>query len=354
MRAKRMLGLLLLGAHVSVLAPRVAWAAPRDAAVEDAARARTEEGVRFYAKRQYDRAMASFLQAYGLTRSPSLLLNMGLTSLRRGDPLRAARLFDKFLKEAPDAPEAQRAKARSGLVDARQRLGAIEVQAPEGAEITVDGEAAGRAPLAGPVDALPGKHVVTATTSSGSRSESVDVTLTTVAKVHLVAPAAPPPSVVSAPEEHAVAKEEGRAPSPANPEAPGLFAPPAHPAPAYVAGALGVASLSVAIILRSVGANADRNVDTATEALARSGKTLSACRKPDATVASACESISTGTSTSSSVQTPFVATLVVGAGATVFALGWWMFASKASAEARTRVVPTVGTTGAGAQLDLAF
>jgi hypothetical protein len=115
---------------------------------------------------------------------------------------------------------------------------------------------------------------------------------------------------------------------------PGTFAPPASVAPVYVAGVIGLGGLTTAIILRGIGANADRNVSAANDALARNGKSEAACAT-DATLASTCAALHSGERVASSLKTPFVASLAVGIGASLVALGWYFFAPKA-----TRVTAT--------------
>ena len=53
--------------------------------------------------------------------------------------------------------------------------GRISVVAPKGLSLTVDGEPAGLAPLADPVDVLPGRHVVVASGPSGSSTAEIEV-----------------------------------------------------------------------------------------------------------------------------------------------------------------------------------
>ncbi|MDB5218981.1 MAG: hypothetical protein JWO86_6908, partial [Myxococcaceae bacterium] len=249
---------------------------------------------------------------------------------------------------------------------------AIAVTAPESAELTVDGEPVGRAPLASPIDVLPGRHEVTSTTTSGTKTETVTVALGTTAKVLLAAqrPSAPPNAVLE-PDRGASASPSSESPvSPSGPasrtdEATGVFSPPATTWPVYAAGTIGLASFTVAIVLSGIGTNADRNVTNATNALGRNGKSAAACSDPasagDPTIASTCSTLSSGQRTSNDVKTPFAVTLAVGAGTTLFALGWYFFAPKAHGSTETtgalplRVAPTVGARGEpGATVDIRF
>ena len=335
-----------LGLLVLVLHGGVAQAAPRGpvpsddhaptGAVGEAARARFSEGMKSYAKKRYDRALAAFLQAYALTKNAAILFNLGMTSLKLGDPLHALHYFEQFLHDSTTATPEQRARANVEIKEARQGLGTIDIIAPDGADIAVDGEPAGRAPLAAPIAALPGEHVITITTAAGAKLANIEVKAGMVARLKLVGSGPPPPpaGAVSGDEEH----PESKRPPPAEPEAPGPFAPPETIAPVYVAGAIGLGALSAAIVLRGIGANADRNTSVSLDALGRSGKDASACTGTgEGSLEVTCGSLRSGQRASSAVKGPFVATLAIGAASTAFALGWYLFAPKSA--------PKVGTSG---------
>lgn len=357
-------GILLLAMAASL--PALAAPPETSPAVTEAARARVKEGIALYGKKKYDRAHAAFLQAYALSKNTTLLINLGLTSLKLGHPLQAAGFFNRFVKEAKDATPEQKARADKGLADARMALGAIDVMAPEGAEISVDGEVVGRAPLGGPIDVLPGRHEVTSTTTAGTKSETVTVGLGAIAKARLGAQgrAAPPPNAVLEPE-HGSSRPTPAAATPGasadESASSGIFAPPATAWPVYAIGAVGIVSFTTAIVLGGIGANADHNVTNASDALARNGKGPESCLAPDPAIAATCSTLASGKRTSSDVKAPFAATLAVGAGATLFALGWYFFAPKATATtskdspSAVRVTPLVSPVGEpGAMLDLVF
>ena len=124
----------------------------------NAARARFQEGVDFYDKGQYENARAAFLQAYALRKHPAVLLNLAQSSLRANHTLDAARYFQQYLRDSTGLTAAQRADAEKSLAEARQKLGHIEVTALPGAEISVDNERVGTAPLAEPIDVDPGSR----------------------------------------------------------------------------------------------------------------------------------------------------------------------------------------------------
>jgi hypothetical protein len=373
MRAALRIGIVVMAATLT----RGAIAAPPSApetspAITDAARARFNEGVALYGKKKYERSHAAFLQAHALTRNPAVLINLGLTSLKMGRPLQAARYFDRFQKEATEATPDQKARAQKGIADARRSLGAIDVTAPESAEVSVDGEPVGRAPLPSAIDVLPGRHEVTSTTTAGTKTEIVTVAAASTVKVRLAAqrPSAPPNAVLEPEHGTGAGAPSDSPPGPAGPpiresRTTSVFSPPDTSWPVYAAGAVGLLSFTAAIVLSGLGTNADRNVTNAEGALTRNGKSPGTCSDPasagDATIASTCSTLHSGQRTSEAVKTPFAVTLAVGAGTTLFALGWYFFAPKApgSTDAMgtrpVRVAPLVGPRGEpGATFDLAF
>jgi len=325
----------------------VAHAAPRaptddhaaSGAVGEAAKQRFGEGVKHYAKKRYDRALAAFLQAYALTKNPAILFNLGITSVKLGNPLNAVHFFEQFLRDASTATPEQRARAESAIARARESLGSVEIIAPDGADIAIDGEPIGRAPLAAPVAVQPGDHAITITTAAGAKLANVDVKSGMVSRIKLAGGTTAPASAVSGPAPHSDVAPTAHEPAlPAAPPAPGLFAPPDSIVPVYAAGVVGIGALSAAIVLGGVRANADRNTSVALDALGRNSKDATACTGAEGgALAITCSSLRSAVRSSASVNGPFAATLAIGAAGTVFALGWYMFAPKTA--------PRVGANG---------
>ncbi|MBK6694165.1 MAG: PEGA domain-containing protein [Myxococcales bacterium] len=192
---------------------------PDDATTKEA-RARFQEGVGRFDKGQYEAARAAFLQAYALRKHPAVLLNLAQSSLRSNRPLEAAKYFQQYLREATTATPAQRADAERGLAEARTKLGRLEVSAPPGSEISVDGNVVGAAPLSEPVDVEAGNHTVKARLTDGS-SETKSVSARAGEKLPVQLTHTKDPAVAPVPVP-------ATAPSPAP-------APAPTPAPAPVA-----------------------------------------------------------------------------------------------------------------------
>lgn len=150
--------LLLSGSSVATLSTSTPAAAQTADAMTEMARQRFQEGVTFYDAKDYEKARAAFLQAYALKKHPSVLLNLAQSELRSGHEADAAQHFDQYLRENPAATPAERGEAEKGLAAARARVAEVTVSAPAGAQIFVDGEPVGAAPLPGPVFLPPGNH----------------------------------------------------------------------------------------------------------------------------------------------------------------------------------------------------
>jgi len=158
----RPLALSLLLAFTPAACAAPAWAqSSAEDPITSMARSRFKEGVEFYDKFQYEQARAAFLQAYALKKHPAVLLNLAWSCLKSGHALEAERYFKQFLAEGKDITDKQRSDANEGVTQAHSKIGRIEVSAPAGTEVTIDGDRVGSAPLPEPVAVEPGAHTLT-------------------------------------------------------------------------------------------------------------------------------------------------------------------------------------------------
>jgi hypothetical protein len=183
------IGAALLGALL--LVPAQAHA--QDDVTLTMARERFKEGVGYFDKKDFAKARVAFLQAYALKKHPSVLLNLAQSELRSGHEADAAKHFAQYLREHKDATEAERQGADTGLTAAKALVAevALEVDA-NGAEIYVDGDLEGQAPLPGSVYLTPGAHEIQARkdgktvngpiTASAGQSTSLRLSLARTAK----------------------------------------------------------------------------------------------------------------------------------------------------------------------------
>jgi PEGA domain len=149
----------LLGALLLVPAPALA----QDDVTLSMARERFKEGVSYFDKKDFAKARVAFLQAYALKKHPAVLLNLAQSELRSGHEADAAKHFAQYLREHKDATEGERQGADTGLTAAKALVGevALEVDA-NGAEVYVDGDLEGQAPLPGAIYLTPGSHEIQA------------------------------------------------------------------------------------------------------------------------------------------------------------------------------------------------
>ena len=195
--------MLLALAPATLPGPAFAQPPAEETTLTAMARARFKEGVAFFDKGEYEQARASFLQAYSLKKHPAVLLNLAWSSLKSGHTLEAERYFKQFQAEGKDATDKQRADAAEGLAQARAKLGRIEVSAPSGTEVTIDGERVGTTPIADLISVESGAHTIKFRGADGA-TETASVTVLGGEKVvaratHISLPPPPPPQPVVAP-----------------------------------------------------------------------------------------------------------------------------------------------------------
>jgi hypothetical protein len=187
--------------------------AQSDDAIIEIARERFQEGVRYYDKKQYDKARASFLQAYALKRHPAVLLNLAQSELRSGHAADAAQHFDLYLREHKEASGLERQEAEKGLTAAKARVGQLDLTVDAaGADISVDGQSQGVSPLPSPLYLEPGKRTIEATKGTQQASTQVEAVAgrQTSATLNLAAPATPTPASGSDPSPAGGADSAGR------------------------------------------------------------------------------------------------------------------------------------------------
>lgn len=187
-------------------------AAPSVAAADDKAvgeaQARFEEGLKRVKASDFESARMSFVQAYAVLHKPEILWNLALSEEKSGHPLDGLVHFKEFAKQAPE--EADRGRAQKHIDALMAQTGHIEVQAPAGTSLTLDGATnIGTAPLAGALDVPPGHHVIEGKLTDGTKALGVEAVAGELAHVSFLvagpdrpSPAAPVSSTL-APEPSA-------------------------------------------------------------------------------------------------------------------------------------------------------
>ncbi|HET9960173.1 MAG TPA: hypothetical protein VFQ61_37035 [Polyangiaceae bacterium] len=194
---------------------------PEASAQEDATQAAREafrQGVTYFDQKQYDKARASFAQAYLLKRHPAVLLNLAQSELRSGKEADAAEHFAQFLRENKEAAEGERQSAEAGLSAAKAAALELTVSVDEdGATVLVDGSPKGTSPLPGPLYLSPGAHTVSAKLEEREASSQLNATAGQTGNLSLRVskPAPAPKPIAPAPVPSQPAQAEARAEAPA-------------------------------------------------------------------------------------------------------------------------------------------
>jgi PEGA domain len=186
----------LLGALLLLPVPSLA----QDDVTLTMARERFKEGVSYFDKKDFAKARVAFLQAYALKKHPAVLLNLAQSELRSGHEADAAKHFAQYLREHREATEAERQGAETGLTAAKALVAEVTLDVDAtGAEIYVDGDLEGQAPLPGSIYLAPGSHELQARKDGKTATSEVNASAgqSTNVKLKLAPTPKPRPTVGS-------------------------------------------------------------------------------------------------------------------------------------------------------------
>ncbi|MGK4007419.1 PEGA domain-containing protein [Sorangium sp. So ce1036] len=187
---------LLLSAATLIAAPGVAAAQPaapqETSASGDAAKradALVDKAKRLYLGGKYEEAEATLMSAWELNPTFDVAYNLGNTKYQLKKHREAAQYLSFALRNWPLLKSVAKLKptAEQRLAESRAQVGAVTVAASAvGAEVLVDGQVVGRAPLEGEVFVEPGEHQVEARQQGyAPASQTVRVEKAGTAKVEL-------------------------------------------------------------------------------------------------------------------------------------------------------------------------
>ena len=154
----------------ALLSPGVAFAQaapvasqkPLDRALQGPAREAYTYAKMLFDHGDFEGALAKYEQAYDLSKEARLLYNMAICERNLRAYARMQVLLQRYESESGAALSAEdRATVDAALAAIRSLVGKVTLRVdPPGASVTVDGEAVGSAPLAGPIVLDLGKHTV--------------------------------------------------------------------------------------------------------------------------------------------------------------------------------------------------
>jgi len=116
------------------------------------------------AKAQYERALAAYTKAYELVPNPKILFPIASAEQELERWVDAATHYRQFLAQATDADAKLRADAEQRLETVKLSIGVLALAiTPEGAQVALDGNPVGTAPLAEPLFVAPGEYTLSIT-----------------------------------------------------------------------------------------------------------------------------------------------------------------------------------------------
>lgn len=330
-----MAGAVVLVLATAPVAPRMAWAQSDSATRE--AEARFKEGLKRHDAGDEEGARLSFVEAYTVLKRPNLLFNLARAEQLTGHPVDAIAHYKAFAADSAVAA-ADRETARKHVVELNARVGHIEIDAPSGAELWVDGQMlSGKAPLSEPADVSSGPHTVEARLAGLTKTTSVtcDAGQTVTAKIELDATPAPVVPAVVTPAPVPGGMQTGGSTGPAKYGASG----------AKVVTTAVFAGVAVAAIATGVG------MQVAAGGIEAGGGSASSCRVTSV----ACIKIANDAYTKATDENVRTAAFV---GAGVFAaaavLAWVMWPNSKVIESSRHIVPLVAPGVAGLAFVSAF
>jgi hypothetical protein len=139
------------------------------------AKERFVEGIARARAGDWEGARRSFQQSVAVMPTQTAVFNLALAEEKCARPLEALTHFKDYVHRYTLSDD-ERAQARRHIGDLTDKTGHIEIQAPSGVILIVDGTTnGGTTPLLEPIDVLPGHHVIEAKLPRGPKSLTADV-----------------------------------------------------------------------------------------------------------------------------------------------------------------------------------
>lgn len=161
---------------LSIVAPPLAWAEPQIAPAAPAAaqptadqmaeaRRRYDRALELSDEGNYDDALIELQRAYQLAPTYRLLYNLGVVSVAVHDYVKALDYFDRYLKEGGTEIEPSRVdEVQKQMERLRPRIARISISVSvPGADVRLDDQEIGHAPLVTEIPVNAGRHRISAT-----------------------------------------------------------------------------------------------------------------------------------------------------------------------------------------------
>lgn len=177
--------------------------APKEETPKDKAAVFMKEGAHAAAAGEWDDAYADYQIAWSIDPSWEVAGALGKAAYKTKHYAEAVQRLQLYLRDAPAAKVSakERTEVEGFITDAKSKTGLIIVTGPAGGDVLVDGNEAGKTPLAEGILVDPGQHKIEVRRGAQGETKTADVTAG--AKVELdFTPKAPPPKTV-------IVKEEG-------------------------------------------------------------------------------------------------------------------------------------------------
>ncbi|HEY1959032.1 MAG TPA: hypothetical protein VGH28_25640 [Polyangiaceae bacterium] len=158
------------------------------------------EGLQLFEHKDFDGARAKFTEAYAKFPSPNSLLNLARSEQLSSHCVDAIAHYRAYvaLPPNPRISSGDRGSAVLKMNECYTRIGRIDVKAPLGAHVSLDGLAVSWNP-GEPIDVPPGAHRIDLAVGNAMKTRSVSPNAGEIAQVDWEDPAPPPPTPVVTP-----------------------------------------------------------------------------------------------------------------------------------------------------------
>jgi hypothetical protein len=210
----RRLGIVAMLAGM-MLAPAMALGAPTSKeGVEEAELVR--RGTEAFVHQDYEAARAQFARAYQLAAKPKTLLQLGLAELHSDHPVEAVAHLREYLTHTEQPADKLEAVRTKWLPRAEARTARLDIVAPAGAEVSIDGVLQGQAPLPSIV-VCEGAHDVSARQGALEQTQHVSAHGGELVDVSIELTGPSPTDAAPSPSAANAASTPGPAPEPPPP-----------------------------------------------------------------------------------------------------------------------------------------